>query len=60
MKPVDPSYADQRVRSVQALYRRALSAWASDLLSLRRDGLSLTCWVETRRDPELDGDRRVA
>lgn len=60
MKPVEASFADQRIRSVQAMYRRALSAWASDLLMLRRDGLMLTRWVETRSDPELDADRRVA
>lgn len=56
----DSSAAERQVRTVQANFRKVLSAWASDLLALRRDGLLLTQWVEPRQDPGLDSNRRVA
>ena len=60
VQSVETTFAEQRVRSIQASYRRALSTWAADLLTLRRDGTLLTQWVEPRRDPDFDSDRRVA
>lgn len=52
--------AEESVRVAQAAFRKALSAWASDLLVLRREGLLLTRWAEPRDEPGFDSDRRVA
>lgn len=60
VQSVEATFAEQRVRSIQASYRRALSTWAADLLTLRREGTLLTRWVEPRRDSDFDSDRRVA
>jgi hypothetical protein len=60
VQPVEATFAEQRVRSIQASYRRALSTWAADLLTLRREGTLLTQWVKPRCDPDFDSDRRVA
>jgi hypothetical protein len=60
MQSVEATFAEQRVRLIQASYRRALSTWAADLLTLRREGTLLTRWVEPRSDPDFDSDRRVA
>lgn len=36
--------AERRVRDAQRIYRRAMAAWASDLLELRRRGAIRTTW----------------
>ena len=38
------SDAERCVREAQRLYRRALAAWACDLLELRRRGTIRTTW----------------
>lgn len=60
VKTIDPQWAEQRVRLVQAIFRKTLSAWSSDLLSLRRDGQLRPEWADRRPDEGLDADRRVA
>jgi hypothetical protein len=60
MHEVRPSFAEERVRSVQAQFRRVLSAWASDLLALRQEGLRQPTWVEPRSQDDGDSNRRVA
>lgn len=60
MRTIDPQWAEQRVRLVQAMFRKSLSAWSSDLLSLRRDRQLRPEWRERRPDEGLDADRRVA
>jgi len=60
MRVVDPRVAEQQVRVAQAMFRKTLSAWSSDLLTLRRDGQLRPEWREPRPDEGLDADRRVA
>lgn len=60
MRTVRLSEAEAQVRAAQASFRRALSAWASDLLALRREGLTLTVWVKNETDPHMDSERKVA
>jgi hypothetical protein len=60
VQSVEVTFAEQRVRLIQASYRRALGAWAADLLTLRREGSLLTQWVEPRCDRDFDSERRVA
>lgn len=36
--------ADRIVEEMRILFNRTLAGWASDVLSLQRDGLDMPCW----------------
>jgi hypothetical protein len=60
MRTILSTEAEASVRAAQAAYRRVLSSWASDLLTLRSDGLMVTAWVQPHTDLDRDSQRRVA
>jgi hypothetical protein len=55
IKPMNEQQA-HRLREIQAMYRRFLSGWASDVLQLRASGGTALIW----RDPREAGDAGAA
>ena len=56
--PLDPQ--DPAIAQSTAMFNRVLASWASDLLHLRREGLSAPGWRQRNDDGDGIGWKRAA